>query len=52
MGFNFVKHDNSKIWKDIPNPSPFYFIHNYRVKESDELAIASITTYGDQFILY
>tara|TARA_B100001564_G_C20591354_1_gene647983 strand:+ start:563 stop:1180 length:618 start_codon:yes stop_codon:yes gene_type:complete len=52
MGFNFVKHDNSKIWKDIPNPSPFYFIHNYRVKESDELAIASITTYGDQFISF
>ena len=31
MGFNFVKHDNSKIWKIFK--SIFYFIHNYRAAQ-------------------
>lgn len=52
MGFNFVKHNNSKIWKNIPNPSPFYFIHNYRIKQIDEPTAISKTTYGEQFISF
>lgn len=52
IGFNFVKHNNSKIWDNIPNPSPFYFIHNYRIKQIDELATVSKTTYGEQFISF
>ena len=27
MGFNLVNHNKSKIWNNIPNPSPFYFLH-------------------------
>ena len=41
-----------KIWDNIPNPSPFYFIHNYRIKQIDELATVSKTTYGEQFISF
>jgi len=52
MGFNFVNHNNSKIWKNIPSPSPFYFVHNYRIKQIDELATVSKTTYGEQFISF
>ena len=42
MGFNFVKHKNSIIWKDIPNPSPFYFIHSYRIKDTDSIGISYV----------
>lgn len=31
VGFNFVKHDNHKIWKGIPLKSKFYFIHSYKI---------------------
>ena len=31
IGFNLVSHSKSKIWKDIPNNSPFYFVHSYRI---------------------
>ena len=52
IGFNFVEHNNSKIWKDIPNPSPFYFIHNYRISHIDELAEISKTSYGEKFVSF
>jgi len=31
VGFNIVRHDNHKIWKDIPRESKFYFVHSYKV---------------------
>lgn len=52
MGFNFVKHNESKIWNNIPNPSPFYFIHSYRVKNVDNSATISKTFYGEEFISF
>tara|TARA_Y100000590_G_C15629608_1_gene980704 strand:+ start:357 stop:974 length:618 start_codon:yes stop_codon:yes gene_type:complete len=52
MGFNFVKHENSMIWKNIPNPSPFYFVHSYRIKNSEDNALISRTYYGEEFISF
>ena len=52
MGFNFVKHKNSMIWENIPNPSPFYFVHSYRIKETDDDVITSKTHYGEEFISF
>ena len=52
MGFNLVNHKNTKIWNNIESPSPFYFVHSYRVKESDRDAIIAKTSYGEDFISF
>jgi len=52
MGFNFVKHNGSKIWNNIPNPSPFYFVHSYRIKNIDNTATISKTFYGEEFVSF
>ena len=52
MGFNLVKHSETKIWNNIPNPSPFYFVHSYRVKNIDNTAKISRTVYGEEFISF
>ena len=58
IGFSPVDRPNpkSKIWKDIPNNSPFYFIHSYRVlfesKANLENYLISKTIYGDEFISF
>ena len=31
LGFNYVSHDNAKIWQGIPRKSKFYFIHSYKI---------------------
>ena len=41
IGYNVVKHTNSKIWEGIPNLSPFYFIHSYRIAPSKNLNYSS-----------
>jgi len=52
MGFNFVKYTKSKIWENIPNPSPFYFVHSYRIKNTDGAALVSKTFYGEEFVSF
>ena len=56
IGFNLVSHPKSKIWKDIPNNSPFYFIHSYRIindkKNYDKNENISNTFYGENFISF
>jgi len=52
MGFNFVNYKKSKIWNNIPNPSPFYFVHSYRVKTIDSDALVSKTFYGEEFVSF
>ena len=52
MGFNFVKHKNSMIWKNIPNPSPFYFVHSYRIKDTKDDVLTSKTHYGEEFVSF
>jgi len=52
MGFNLVNHKKSMIWKNIPNPSPFYFLHSYRIKEIEDDALISQTNYGENFVSF
>jgi imidazole glycerol-phosphate synthase subunit HisH len=51
VGFNIVKHQNTKIWKDIPNLSPFYFVHSYKISPKKN-AKQSLTKYGEEFISF
>lgn len=52
MGFNEVNHSNTEIWKGIKNKSPFYFIHSFKVKNTDDKTILSKTFYGEEFISF
>ena len=52
MGFNLVNHKNTKIWNNIINPSPFYFVHSFRIKDSDNDSIIAKTSYGEDFISF
>ena len=36
IGFNTVQHNKTKIWNNIPNNSSFYFVHSYRVKNTND----------------
>ena len=51
IGYNVVKHTNSKIWEGIPNLSPFYFIHSYRIAPSKNLNYSS-TLHGEKFVSF
>ncbi len=52
VGFNKVKHKNTKIWNGIKNPSYFYFIHSYRVYFSESSYDCAKTIYGEEFISF
>ena len=52
MGFNEVDHSNTEIWKGIKNKSPFYFIHSFKVKNTEDKTILSKTFYGEEFISF
>ena len=43
---------NTKIWKNIDNPSPFYFVHSYRINFFEQDAIISKTFYGEDFVSF
>ena len=50
IGFNNVTKNKSKIWKNIPENSPFYFVHSYRVSKENKKYNLSHTKYGEKFI--
>jgi len=52
VGFNQVRHKNTKIWEGINNPSYFYFIHSYRVAYAESLTNCAKTSYGEEFISF
>ena len=52
VGFSKVFHTNSKIWKDIPNKSYFYFIHSFRLKNASNLTSIATSTYGEEFMSF
>ena len=52
VGFNEVEHKNTPIWKGIENKSPFYFIHSFRIRKTQDKAIVAKTTYGNEFISF
>ncbi|MBL6857137.1 MAG: imidazole glycerol phosphate synthase subunit HisH [Pelagibacteraceae bacterium] len=51
VGFNIVKHQNTKIWKNIPNLSPFYFVHSYKISPKKNVK-QSTTKHGEEFISF
>ena len=52
MGFNEVSHNSTMIWNGIKNYSPFYFVHSYRITETQDQSLKSKTTYGEEFISF
>ena len=56
IGFNLVENPKTKIWNEIPQSSPFYFVHSYRVslgeKNIDNNVKYSKTFYGENFISF
>ncbi|MAL65523.1 MAG: imidazole glycerol phosphate synthase subunit HisH [Candidatus Marinimicrobia bacterium] len=52
MGFNEVNFHETKIWKNIKNNSPFYFVHSYRIADTDDISIKSKTSYGEEFVSF
>ena len=52
IGFCSVKHKKSKIWKNIPDNTFFYFIHSYYLKNTKEHFISGTSFYGDEFISF
>jgi len=52
MGFNNVHYPSkSKLFKDIPQDSDFYFANSFRVKLDETYKkFSSVTTYGERFI--
>jgi glutamine amidotransferase len=56
IGFNLVNSSNSKIWKNIPKTSPFYFVHSYRITKGSmkifKNTSISETVYGEKFVSF
>ena len=52
IGFNEVLHKNTPIWKGIKNKSPFYFIHSFNIKKTQDGVITAKTNYGNEFISF
>ena len=50
MGWNQVKIQNkSRLLKDIPDGSYFYFVHSYYVEPEDKSIVTATTDYGIEF---
>jgi glutamine amidotransferase len=52
IGFNLVKHKNTKIWNNIPDEVFFYFAHSYCLKKTEDCNISGISIYGEKFISF
>jgi len=53
IGFNTVSYKKkTRIWKDIPNNTPFYFVHNYRIKKTEQNINFSYTKHLEKFISF
>ena len=60
IGFSKVTHPKTKIWKNIENPSDFYFIHSYmipfnelkNIKDIDSGVKLGFTDYSTRFVSY
>ena len=52
---NYLKkvfHQNTPIWKNIKNNSPFYFVHSYRITNTEEKVTTCKTIYQNEFISF
>ncbi|HWV14743.1 MAG TPA: imidazole glycerol phosphate synthase subunit HisH [Cellvibrio sp.] len=49
MGWNQVRHNDHKLWADIPQDSRFYFVHSFYVLAEDKSLVAASCDYGLTF---
>ncbi len=50
IGWNNVKiNSNSKLFKNVPDESDFYFVHSYHVAQIEKKYISGCCEYGIQF---
>ena len=53
IGFNYVYHDGKDIWKGIKNPSPFYFVHSYKLCKVKEKNLKIYKSeFGEKFVSF
>ena len=51
IGWNSIKvESSSRLLKNIPNNSDFYFVHNYAIQAMDKSIISSTAYYGNDFV--
>ncbi|MDA9285256.1 imidazole glycerol phosphate synthase subunit HisH [Pseudomonadales bacterium] len=51
IGFNLVNSAaQSQLFKGIPRPSDFYFVHSYRLSVANQPGCASLCNYGADFL--
>jgi len=51
IGFNEVQtHPESKLFRDLPNLSDFYFVHSYQLVSTPRDGISAYTTYEKTFV--
>jgi len=51
MGWNFINpRKKSRLLKDLPDESRFYFVHSYYVNMSDDSDILTTTEYETEFV--
>lgn len=51
VGFDKVKKDDrSQLFQGLPSESDFYFLHSYRMLDSEQSGIRAICKYGIEFL--
>ncbi len=51
IGFNEVEaNPESKLFRDLPEKSDFYFVHSYQLNSPPKNGISAFTTYGETFV--
>jgi glutamine amidotransferase len=51
MGWNHLRiQNNSRLLKDIPEGSYFYFVHSYYAEPEDKRIVRATTDYGIEFV--
>ena len=45
-----LNHKNTKIWSQIKNNSPFYFVHSYKFQTDDPDHVLATCTYGEEHV--
>lgn len=51
IGFNEVQtNPESKLFRDLPNHSDFYFVHSYQLVSAPRVGLSAYTTYEKTFV--
>jgi glutamine amidotransferase len=51
IGFNEVEIQiASKLFRDLPDRSDFYFVHSYQLLKPPKKGISAFSTYGETFV--